>query len=144
VRSLLSFLWDQSSSLARRRYALRMRKINLDEAFSRFDEQWSPRVVADVNDHQVKLARLEGEFVWHHHEHEDELFLVIDGELTIRLRDGDVHLKPGELFVVPRGVEHQPVADRGEVRILLLEPRTTLNTGEVRNERTVDDPERLT
>ena len=120
-----------------------MHKINLEEAFSRFSEQWTPHVVGDVNDHQVKVARLEGDFVWHHHENEDEMFLVLDGELTIRLRDGDVQLSPGELFVVPRGVEHLPVADRGEVRVLLFEPRATLNTGNVRDERTVDEPERL-
>ncbi|MDT4910899.1 MAG: hypothetical protein QOC66_27 [Pseudonocardiales bacterium] len=104
--------------------------INLDERFSRFSEQWSPKVVARLNDYEVKLVRLEGEFVWHEHSDTDELFLVLDGRLTIQLRDRDVHLGPGELYVVPRGVEHCPVAD-GEVRALLIEPVGVVNTGEV-------------
>jgi mannose-6-phosphate isomerase-like protein (cupin superfamily) len=102
--------------------------INLDERFAQFSDQWSPKVIARLNDYEVKLARLEGEFVWHDHPDTDELFLVLDGELVIQLRDRDVHLGPGELFVVPRGVEHCPRAD-GEVRALLLEPRGVVNTG---------------
>jgi mannose-6-phosphate isomerase-like protein (cupin superfamily) len=103
--------------------------INLDERFSRFTDQWSPKVIARLNDYEIKLARLQGEFVWHQHDDTDELFLVIDGELTIQLRDGDVVLRPGELFVVPRGVQHCPRAD-GEVRAMLLEPVGVINTGE--------------
>ena len=89
----------------------------------------------------MKLAKLEGEFVWHHHEHEDELFLVLKGSLTMRMRDGDIVLNEGEFFIVPRGIEHQPVAEE-EVHVLLFEPASTLNTGNVRNERTVEHPER--
>jgi len=102
--------------------------INLDERFGRFTEQWSPKVIARLNDYEVKLVRLQGEFVWHDHPDTDELFLVLDGELTIQLRDGDVRLGPGELYVVARGVEHCPRAD-GEVRALLLEPQGVVNTG---------------
>jgi mannose-6-phosphate isomerase-like protein (cupin superfamily) len=103
--------------------------INLDERFSKFSEQWSPKVVARVNDYEIKLVRLQGEFVWHDHPDTDELFLVLAGALTIQLRDRDVHLGPGELYVVPRGVEHCPRAD-GEVRALLLEPSGVVNTGD--------------
>jgi mannose-6-phosphate isomerase-like protein (cupin superfamily) len=102
--------------------------VNLEECFGRFSEQWSPKVVARLNDYEVKLVRVQGEFVWHDHADTDELFLVLDGELTIQLRDRDVHLGPGELYVVPRGVEHCPRAD-GEVRALLLEPHGVVNTG---------------
>lgn len=104
--------------------------INLDERFTHFREQWSPKVVARLNDYEIKLVRLQGEFVWHTHEDTDELFLVLDGELTIQLRDGDVVLTAGELFVVPRGVEHCPRAD-GEVRAMLIEPVGVVNTGAV-------------
>ncbi|MCA9517637.1 MAG: cupin domain-containing protein [Myxococcales bacterium] len=120
-----------------------MDKVNLKDKLARFSERWSPRVVGELNGQHVKLAKLEGEFVWHHHEHEDELFLVLEGTLTMRLRERDVVLAPGELFIVPRGVEHQPVAGEGEVHVLLFEPASTLNTGNLRNERTVDDLERL-
>jgi mannose-6-phosphate isomerase-like protein (cupin superfamily) len=117
-------------------------KLNLEAAFARFEERWSPRIAGEVNDAHVKLAKLEGEFVWHRHEHEDELFLVVRGRLTLRLRDGDLELGPGELAIVPRGVEHLPIA-REETHVLLFEPKTTLNTGEVRSERTRDVLERL-
>jgi mannose-6-phosphate isomerase-like protein (cupin superfamily) len=116
--------------------------INLAEKFASFDEKWSPRVVAELNGQQVRLAKLEGPFVWHHHENEDELFLVVHGRLTLRLRDRDVHLGPGEMFVVPRGVEHQPVAEE-ECHVVLFEPAETLNTGNVENERTVRNLRRL-
>lgn len=109
--------------------------VNLDERFTHFTDQWAPKVVARLNEYEVKLVRLEGEFVWHLHDDTDELFLVLDGELTIQLRDGDVTLGAGELFVVPRGVEHCPRADN-EVRALLLEPRGTVNTGDAGGERT--------
>jgi mannose-6-phosphate isomerase-like protein (cupin superfamily) len=108
--------------------------INLDERFARFSDTWSPKVVARLNDYEIKLVRLDGEFVWHTHDDTDELFLVLDGELTIQLRDsegdsdGDVVVRPGELFVVPRGVEHCPTTT-GEVRAMLIEPRGVVNTG---------------
>lgn len=110
-------------------------KISISEKFSLFQERWAPKIIAELNGQQVKLARLEGEFEWHHHEAEDELFLVIDGTLRILLKDGEITLGPGELCVIPRGVEHKPVADR-EVQALLFEPVATLNTGNVRSGRT--------
>ncbi|MGH7565444.1 MAG: cupin domain-containing protein [Gemmatimonadota bacterium] len=119
-----------------------LERIDLWEKLSLFDERWSPRVVAELNGQHVKLVKLEGEFVWHSHADEDELFLVLRGKLTIELRDGAVALGPGQMIVVPRGVEHRPVAD-GEVHVLLFEPAGTLNTGDVRNERTVEEPERI-
>lgn len=118
-----------------------MNKVNLDEKLALFSEHWSPRIVGELNGQHVKLAKLEGEFVWHHHEHEDELFLVLKGSLTMRMREGDIVLNEGEFFIVPRGIEHQPVAEE-EVHVLLFEPASTLNTGNVRNERTVEHPER--
>jgi mannose-6-phosphate isomerase-like protein (cupin superfamily) len=117
-------------------------KVNLEAAFGSFTERWSPRIAAELNGQQVKLAKLEGEFVWHHHDAEDELFLVVQGRLEMRLRDGTVTLGPGELLVVPRGVEHLPVAPE-ETWILLFEPASTLNTGNLRNERTVERPTRV-
>ena len=119
-----------------------IKTVSLTDAFSRFQDQWSPKVVAQVNDFHVKLAKLEGEFVWHSHADEDELFLVVEGSLRILLRDGEVTLGPGELTVIPKGVEHCPVAE-SECLVMLLEPATTRNTGEVTNERTVEDPEQL-
>jgi mannose-6-phosphate isomerase-like protein (cupin superfamily) len=117
-------------------------KVNLDDKLARFHEHWSPRIVGEVNDAHVKLVKLKGEFVWHHHEAEDELFLVIKGQLTIRLRDRDINLQAGEFVIIPRGVEHLPVAEE-EAHVLLLEPKTTLNTGNLNNERTVEQLERL-
>jgi mannose-6-phosphate isomerase-like protein (cupin superfamily) len=119
-----------------------MKKINLREAFGRFQDTWSPKVIGEVNDHQVKLAKLQGEFIWHRHAEEDELFLVVQGRLEIRLRDGSITLEEGELAIVPKGVEHLPVAEDG-AHVLLLEPASTVNTGEIRNERTLKDLERL-
>jgi mannose-6-phosphate isomerase-like protein (cupin superfamily) len=119
-----------------------MDKINLAGKLRLFDDYWHPRVVAELNGQQVKLAKLKGEFEWHHHEQEDELFLVVKGRLTIKLRDRDVHLEEGECIVVPRGIEHKPVAEE-EAHVLLFEPATTLNTGNVRSERTVEHPEHL-
>jgi mannose-6-phosphate isomerase-like protein (cupin superfamily) len=98
--------------------------------------------VGELNGQHVKLAKAKGEFVWHHHENEDELFLVLDGTLRLEFRDGAVTLGPGELYIVPRGVEHRPVAS-DEVHLLLFEPASTLNTGNVRNERTVEHPRRI-
>jgi mannose-6-phosphate isomerase-like protein (cupin superfamily) len=103
--------------------------VNLEDRFSKFADLWSPKVIARLNDYEIKAVRLNGEFVWHQHDGTDELFLVVDGQLTIQLRDRDVRLGPGELFVVPRGVEHCPRAET-EVRALLLEPRGVANTGD--------------
>ena len=110
-------------------------RINLAEKFSLFSDHWHPRIIADVNDHQVKLARVQGEFVWHSHADEDEMFLVIAGELIIELRDGAITLGPGEMAVIPRGVEHRPVA-REEVQLMLIEPGATRHTGDVEPDRT--------
>ncbi len=112
-------------------------KVSLDAAFARIDDHWNPRIAAELNGQQVKVAKLLGAFVWHHHEAEDELFLVHRGRLRLELRDRVVELGPGELFVVPRGVEHRPVADE-EVELVLFEPASTLNTGNVRDARTRD------
>jgi mannose-6-phosphate isomerase-like protein (cupin superfamily) len=113
-----------------------MTKINIAEKFSRFDEIFSPKLVAQINDTDVKLVKLQGEFVWHHHDHEDELFLVIKGRLLMQFLDREEWIEEGELIVVPRGTEHRPVAP-DEVHLMLIEPRGTLNTGNVINERTV-------
>lgn len=114
-----------------------LEKVCLAEKLALFTEQWSPKIVAALNGQHVKLARLQGEFVWHRHEAQDELFLVLEGELTVELRDGEVRLGAGELLVVPRGVEHRPVAAR-EAKVLLFEPAGTRNTGEEGGERTVE------
>ena len=103
-----------------------MEKVNIAQKFSLFDEYWSPRIAGELNDSYVKLAKLKGEFVWHHHEAEDELFLVVKGRLLIRLRDRDIHLEEGEFVIIPKGVEHLPVAEE-EAHVLLLEPKSTLD-----------------
>src|SRR5258705_10617289 len=108
-------------------------KVNLAQKFGRFQEVYQPKIAGELNDSYVKLVKVKGEFVWHQHEAEDEMFLVVRGRLTIRLRDGNVTLEPGEFLIVPRGVEHCPVAAE-ETHIVLLEPKSTLNTGDVRNE----------
>lgn len=105
-----------------------MDALNLAQLLGRFEEHWSPKKIADLNDYEIKLVKVEGEFVWHSHPETDELFLVISGRLTIALRDRDVALEPGELFVVPRGVEHCPRAE-SETAALLIEPRGVVNTG---------------
>jgi mannose-6-phosphate isomerase-like protein (cupin superfamily) len=117
-------------------------KVVLADKLRQFSDAWSPRIVAELNGQHVKLVKLRGEFVWHHHDDEDELFLVLAGRLRMQLRDREVELLPGEMLVVPRGVEHRPVADE-EVHVMLFEPASTLNTGNVRNERTVLEPARL-
>ncbi len=119
-----------------------MQKVNIAAKLATFNDHWQPRIVGELNGQHVKLVKLDGEFVWHHHADEDELFLVLDGHLTIHLRDHVVELDAGEFFIVPRGVEHKPVAAR-EAHVLLLEPATTLNTGNVRNDLTVDHPARI-
>jgi len=112
--------------------------INFSEKFGRFVECWSPRIVAQMNDYHFKLVKIQGEFIWHTHPETDEVFIVLDGEMTIHLRDGDVTLRAGEMFVVPRGVEHMPSATR-ECRMMLIEPAGTLNTGDAQSERTAAD-----
>ena len=119
-----------------------MDKVNLKEAFARIHEHWKPRIAGELNGQQVKLVKFQGPFVWHHHDTEDELFLVVKGRFRMELQDRAIDLAPGEFLVVPRGVEHRPVADE-ECEVLLFEPATTLNTGNVRNERTVADLERI-
>ena len=120
-----------------------LEKINLEQKFGLFQEHWSPKIVADLNGQQVKLAKLKGEFIWHQHETEDELFFVVQGRLRMELRDQTVELGPGEMLVVPRGVEHRPVAEE-EVLLMMFEPASTLNTGDqAGNDRTVEAPERL-
>jgi mannose-6-phosphate isomerase-like protein (cupin superfamily) len=109
--------------------------INFAHKLSLFKEQWQPRVIAEMNDYQFKLVKLDGDFIWHDHKDTDEAFIVIEGELRIDFRDGAVHLKAGEMFVVPKGVEHKPFAGK-EVRLLLIEPRGVLNTGGAGGERT--------
>jgi mannose-6-phosphate isomerase-like protein (cupin superfamily) len=111
-------------------------KVNLREKFELFSEFWSPKIVGELNGQYVKLAKLKGEFVWHQHDHEDELFMVVKGRLQMQFRDKDIWLEEGEIVIVPRGVEHKPVAPE-EVHLLLFEPVSTLNTGNVMNEKTV-------
>jgi mannose-6-phosphate isomerase-like protein (cupin superfamily) len=119
-----------------------MHPVNLAEKFSKFQDCWNPRVIGEVNDYQVKAVKLKGEFIWHHHDNEDELFLVVKGTLRMRFRDHEAIVHEGEFVIVPHGVEHLPVADE-EVHIILLEPKSTLNTGNITNERTVRKLERL-
>jgi mannose-6-phosphate isomerase-like protein (cupin superfamily) len=119
-----------------------MDKTNLAETFARFKEPWSPKIAGELNGQQVKLVKFQGEFVWHHHDHEDELFLVVKGRFRMELRDRHIWLEEGEFLIVPRGVEHRPVAEE-EAHVLLFEPASTLNTGNVRNERTLEMLDRL-
>lgn len=119
-----------------------MDAVNLSEKLSRVKEYWSPKIVGEVNDSYVKLVKFKNEFVWHHHENEDEMFLVLQGRMRMKFRDRDVIVSPGEFIIVPKGVEHKPVAEE-EVHVMLFEPKTTLNTGNVRNERTLATLERL-
>src|SRR5713101_1588301 len=113
-----------------------MQAVNINEKFRIFNDRWKPKIIGELNDSYVKAVKLKGEFVWHHHEQEDELFLVVKGTLRMRFRDRDVLVREGEFLIVPRGTEHLPVADE-EVHVLLLEPKSTLNTGNIENERTV-------
>ncbi len=115
-------------------------RIDLKEKLALFDELWTPKLVAKVNDTDIRLSKIQGEFVWHHHDNTDELFLVLEGELLLRLPDRDVRLRKGEMFVVPRGVEHKPVAEE-EAHLMTVELEGQPSTGNVRNERTVESPE---
>ena len=119
-----------------------MDKVNIEDKFSQFDGHWQPKIVGELNGQYVKLAKLKGEFVWHQHEMEDEMFMVIKGQLLIKLRDRDVILNPGEFFIIPRGVEHIPMAEE-EVQVMLFEPKSVINTGDVQDERTLDTSEFL-
>ncbi len=119
-----------------------MEKVNLNQKFSQFQGYWQPKIAGELNDNYIKLVKLKGEFVWHHHETEDELFLVVKGTLLIKLRDRDIQLQEGEFVIIPKGVEHLPIAE-DEAHVLLLEPKTTLNTGNIQNERTVSDLEHI-
>ena len=119
-----------------------MNKVNLMEKFALFDEHWSPKIVGELNGQHVKLVKFQGEFVWHHHDTEDELFLVVKGRFRMEFRDRDVWLEEGEFLIVPRGIEHRPVADE-EVHVLLFEPTGTLNTGNAGGERTRVELERI-
>jgi mannose-6-phosphate isomerase-like protein (cupin superfamily) len=119
-----------------------MEKVNIGLKFSQFHDYWKPRIIGELNGQQVKLVKFQGEFVWHHHEHEDELFLVVKGRFRMEFRDRQVWLEEGELLIVPRGVEHRPVAPE-EVHVLLFEPISTLNTGNVIDAHTVREPGRI-
>ena len=119
-----------------------MEKVNLDKKFGMVSDYWSPKIVGELNDSYVKVVKLKGEFIWHHHEREDELFLVVKGTLRMRFRNHEVQIREGEFLIVPKGVEHLPVADE-EVHVVLLEPKSTLNTGDVKNERTIEELERI-
>ncbi len=120
-----------------------MRKVNLSEAFASFHDAWSPKIAGDINDSHVKLVKLAGAFDWHHHDVEDELFLVVKGRMRMGLRTGDIDVDAGEFIIVPHGVEHRPEALTKECHVLLLEPKTTVNTGNVETARTVRELERV-
>ena len=113
------------------------KKININHKLSKFSKQWSPRIIAEMNDYQFKVAKIKGEFVWHDHKDTDETFIVIKGEMTLKFKDGDVNLTKGEMYVVPKGVQHKPCADK-ECEILVIEPRGVINTGEVKNKLTIN------
>ena len=119
-----------------------MQKVNLTEKINLIEEYWSPKLVGELNNQVVKLAKLKGEFTWHKHDAEDEMFLVLKGHLVIKFRDQEFTLEGGEFLIVPRGVEHKPVAEK-EVHVMLFEPATTINTGDVRNAMTKDTIERI-
>lgn len=112
-----------------------MGKVNLREKLKKFDQLWSPKIIGEMNESYIKVAKLKGEFIWHKHEKEDELFFVVKGKLVVKLREKDIQLEEGEFFIIPKGVEHLPVAE-DEVHVMLIEPKSTLNTGNVKNERT--------
>jgi mannose-6-phosphate isomerase-like protein (cupin superfamily) len=119
-----------------------MDKVNISEKFNQFNDYFNPRIIGELNGQHVKAVKLKGEFVWHHHEHEDELFLVMKGKLKMEFRDKTLEIYPGEFIIVPRGIQHKPVAE-DEVHILLFEPDSTLNTGNINNERTRKELEKL-
>lgn len=119
-----------------------MEKVNLAEKFSLFSEHWNPKVVGELNGQVVKLVKFKGEFVWHHHDHEDELFYVVKGSFDMQMKDKTVTINEGEFIIMPRGVEHRPVA-KEEVEVMLFEPAATVNTGNVVDEKTITNPDKL-
>ena len=119
-----------------------MRTVNIAQKFSQFSEMWSPKILGEINESYIKAVKVAGEFVWHHHDNEDEMFLVVKGLLRMKFRDHEELIRPGEFIIVPRGVEHLPVSDE-ETQVLLFEPKSTLNTGNVTNERTLAQLETL-
>src|SRR4051812_36047647 len=123
-----------------------LQKVNLAQKFTQFDDYYSPKIAGEINDSHLKLVKLKGEFVWHHHDIEDELFLVVKGTLRMMVfedeKEREIRIEPGEFIIIPHGVEHKPMADE-EVHLVLLEPKTTLNTGNVRNEKTVEELARI-
>jgi len=119
-----------------------MDKVNLADKFSLFDGFWEPKIVGELNNQYVKLAKLKGEFVWHQHEIEDEFFMLIKGHLTIKLRDRDIELNEGEFYIIPKGVEHMPVAEN-EVHVLMFEPKSTVNTGSADSDKTISKLEKI-
>lgn len=124
-----------------------METINLAQKFARFSDYWNPKVIGELNDFAVKIVKVKGEFVWHHHDQEDELFFVVKGRLCIQVQEApgsqrDIWIGEGELVIIPHGIEHRPIAEE-ETHLMLLEPATVLNTGNVQNERTVQNPEHL-
>jgi len=119
-----------------------LNKVNLSEKFSLINNYWDPKIVGELNNQYVKIAKLKGEFVWHQHEKEDELFMVIKGHLTIKLRDSNIELNEGEFYIIPRGVEHMPVAE-DEVHVLMFEPQTTVNTGNADSDKTISNLEKI-
>jgi mannose-6-phosphate isomerase-like protein (cupin superfamily) len=119
-----------------------MMKVNIEEKLALFNEQWQPKIVGELNGQYVKLVKFQGPFVWHHHDNEDEMFFVVKGRFRMEYEDHDEWIEEGEFIIVPRGVEHKPVAEE-EAHVLLFEPASTLNTGNVENERTVPELERI-
>jgi len=118
-------------------------KVSLKEKFGCFNDYWKPKIIGEINDAHIKLVKIKGEFTWHHHDNEDELFLVVKGRLLMQLRDGNITVNEGEFIIIPKGTEHCPASLGDEVHVLLMEPKTTLNTGNVVNERTVAEPEHI-
>ncbi len=119
-----------------------MKPIDIKEKLAQFSEYWSPKIIGELNGQVVKVAKLKGEFVWHHHEHEDEMFMVVEGTLVIEFKDGEVELNEGQFYIIPKGVEHMPVAIE-ECHVMLFEPNSVLNTGNVVNERTVEKLDKI-
>jgi mannose-6-phosphate isomerase-like protein (cupin superfamily) len=115
-----------------------MDKVNVKEKLKKFEQLWNPKITGEINELYIKVAKLKGEFVWHHHDNEDEMFYVVKGKLVIKMRNKDIKLEEGEFYIIPKGIEHLPVAEE-EVHVMLFEPKSTLNTGNVKNERTQDN-----
>ncbi len=115
-----------------------MDKVNVKEKLKKFEQLWNPKIIGEMNELYIKVAKLKGEFVWHHHDNEDEMFYVVKGKLVIKMRNKDIKLEEGEFYIIPKGIEHLPVAEE-EVHVMLFEPKSTLNTGNLRNERTQDN-----